>query len=152
MLHLMKVSVLEEEWNASQKEELKSELDATRERCHVLERECSHNNELLKASEVRFCNLEKECSLLKEEQATFVQNLSAYAQNLVLVTTQKEKILEDLSRELQRRKELEEEVRRFGLAFAQRQRSFMTFHGELKDKLDNLRASSHSVPISGADG
>ncbi|XXG48855.1 hypothetical protein AAC387_Pa02g3189 [Persea americana] len=145
-------SVLEEDWNASRKEELKIELDATRERCHVLERECSHNNELLKASEVRFCNLEKECSLLKEEQATFVQNLSTYAQNLVLVTTQKEKISEDLSIELQKRKELEEEVRRFGLAFAQRQRSFMTFHGELKDKMDNLRASSRSVPISGAGG
>lgn len=148
----MKGSVLEEDGNASRKEGLKTELEATRERCHSLERECIHNNELLKASEERFRNLEKECSLLKDERATLVHILSTYAQNLALVTTHKERILEDLRTELQKRDDLEEKVRQFGLAFAQRQRSFMVFNRELKDKMDNLRAPSHSVPISGADG
>lgn len=140
--------IFEKEANARWKE-LDTELEATKERCRRLERECNSNSELLKSSEERCHNLEKECSTLKEERAALVQNLSTSAQSLALVMSQKEKIVEDLNKELQMRKDLEEEVKLFGLALAQHQRFFVNFRSEVKDKMCNLRAPL-LIPGTGA--
>ncbi|XP_077233887.1 P-loop containing nucleoside triphosphate hydrolases superfamily protein [Tasmannia lanceolata] len=130
-----------EEANANWKKNLNSELEATTERCHSLERECNLNIQLLEASKERECNLERECNILKEERASLHQTLSTSSQNLALLTAQNEEILKDLTMVLQKRKELEEEVQQFGLAFSRRQSLFMSFHGEFKAKIENLRAS-----------
>ncbi|OVA09421.1 Kinesin [Macleaya cordata] len=133
--------------NASWKEEMSNELDAIKERYHILEKEFDLNNQLLEACKERFYNLERECNILKEERTSLFEKLSISDKKLDLVHDQNEKISKDLNTEIQRREKLEEEIKQFSVAFAHRQGSFKSFNNELKAKIENLRALN-SVPIS----
>ncbi|KAF9621528.1 hypothetical protein IFM89_022546, partial [Coptis chinensis] len=120
-------------------DEFRNEFDALKERYQMLEKEFNTNNQLLETAKERFHILERECNLLKEEKTSIVQKLALSAQNVALVTDQKTKISNDLNLEVWRRKDLEEEVKEFSLAFSQRQRSFISFNNEFKAKIENLR-------------
>ncbi|KAK8601013.1 hypothetical protein V6N13_059241 [Hibiscus sabdariffa] len=112
--------------------ELKQELDA--------------NNNLLEASKERYGSLEREFQLLKEERDSLQKSVSESSQKLTFVTDQKENILKDLNSEVQRRKDLEAEIKQFSVAFASRQRSLASIHGEFKSKMEKLRAEN-PVPL-----
>ncbi|KAF5188121.1 Kinesin-like protein [Thalictrum thalictroides] len=122
-------------WN----DDFRNEMNAIKERYQVLEKEFNTNNQLLETSKERFHSLERECNLIREERNSLIQKLCVSAQNLSLVTDQKAKISKDLNMEIQRRKDLEKEVKQFSLAFSERQRSFIAVNNEFKAKIENLR-------------
>ncbi|XP_061374259.1 kinesin-like protein KIN-7N [Gastrolobium bilobum] len=82
-------------------------------------------------------NLERELQLLKEERDSLLKKFSE--------SYEKENALKDLNTEVQRRKNLEGEVKQFAAAFACRQKSLLSFHSELKTKFEKLRVQT---PIS----
>ncbi|XP_068654407.1 kinesin-like protein KIN-7N [Aristolochia californica] len=114
-------------------------LEAIKERCQSLQRECSSSNQLLEASRERCHILEEECHLLREEKTSLIQNLSTSADNVALLAAQKEELLKDLNKALQKRKDMGAETRRLSQAFAHRQGCLATFHNEFKDKFEKLR-------------
>ncbi|KAK4559899.1 hypothetical protein RGQ29_008902 [Quercus rubra] len=121
------------------KEELSNELNTIKERYYGLEKELDHNNQLLVVSKERYDSLEREFRLLKEDRDLLHQMVSDSSQKLSLVTDQKENVLKDLNTEVQRRKNLEEEIKQFSVAFASRQRSLMSFHSDIKSNCEKLR-------------
>lgn len=127
------------------KEKLDNELNTINEKYQILEKDLEHSNGLLEVSKERYHSLEKEFHLLKDERDSLLQTVSKSTQKLALVNDQKENVLKELNTELQRRKDLEEEVKEFSIAFSQRQRSLMSFHSGFKSKIENLRAQN---PVS----
>lgn len=127
------------------KEELSNELNTIKEKYDELEKELDLNNKLLDASKERYDSLELEYQRLKEDRDSLHKKVSESSQTLALVTNQKENVLKDLNAEVRKRKGLEEEIKQFGVAFACRQKSLVSFHSDLKSKLEKLRAQS---PIS----
>lgn len=130
---------------ASWKEKLSDELNTVKEKYEILEKELDNSNKFLEDSKERYGGLEREFQLLKEERDSLLKTVSESSQNLTLLADQKENILKDLNTEVQRRKGLEEEVKQFSVAFASRQRSLMSIHGEFKSKIEKLRAEN---PVS----
>jgi centromeric protein E len=133
---------------ASWKEKLGNELGAIKEKLQALEKELEHNNQLLKDSRERHDTMERDYWLLKEERDSLLEKVSESSQNLATVALQKENILKDLNIEAERRKYLEKEIKQFSVAFASRQRSFMSFQGEFLSKVEKLRAQS---PIAASE-
>ncbi|WKA09796.1 hypothetical protein VitviT2T_027416 [Vitis vinifera] len=129
------------------KEKLDNELNTINEKYQSLEKELEHSNQLLEVSKERYHSLEREFHLLKDERDSLLQTVSKSTQKLALVTDQKENVSKELNTELQRRKDLEEEVKQFSVAFAHRQRSLMSFHSQFKSKIENLRGQN-PVPIA----
>lgn len=127
------------------KENLSNELDIVKERYHDLERELHINNQLLEESKRRYNNLETEYQHLKEERDSLCKTASESSQKLALVTDQKENVLKGLNTEFQRRKDLEEKIKQFSVAFASRQTSLVSFHSDFKSKIEKLRAEN---PVS----
>lgn len=131
------------------KENLTNELNTIKERYHDLEIELQSNIQLLEASKQRYDTLEAEFHLLKDDRDSLHNMVSESSQELALVTDQKENVLKDLNTEFQRRKDLEEKIKQFSVAFACRKMSFASFHGEFKSKIKKLRTqSSFSTQIS----
>ncbi|KAF3447469.1 hypothetical protein FNV43_RR12655 [Rhamnella rubrinervis] len=127
---------------ANWKENLSNELNTIKERCSDLEKELHCNNQLLDASKQRYDTLENEFHLLKKERDSLQKMFSESSQELALVTDQKENVLKDLNTEFQRRKDLEEKVKQFSVAFACRKTSLASFHSEFKSKIEKLRAQN----------
>nr|KYP46210.1 Centromere-associated protein E [Cajanus cajan] len=97
----------------------------------------------------RYENLERELLLLKGERDSLLQNYSESSEKLAMVSSQKENVLKDLNSEVERRKNLEGEVKKFTAAFASRQKSLISFHSDLKTKIEKWRAQTPiSVPKS----
>ncbi|CAL0322518.1 unnamed protein product [Lupinus luteus] len=97
----------------------------------------------------RYESLEKEFLLLKEERDSLLQKFTESSEILAMVTSQKENTLKDLNTEVQRRKNLEGEVKQFYAAFTLRQKSHMSFHSECKTIVEKLRPQAPiSVPKS----
>uniref|UniRef100_A0A6N2MLN3 Kinesin motor domain-containing protein n=1 Tax=Salix viminalis TaxID=40686 RepID=A0A6N2MLN3_SALVM len=136
------------EESASWKEKLGDELGAIKEKLQALEKELEHNNQLLKDSGERHDTMEREYWVLKEERDSLLDKVSESSQNLATVAVQKENILKDLNIEVERRKNLEKEIKQFSVAFASRQRSFTSFQGEFLSKVEKLRAQS---PIAASE-
>ncbi|KAL6983032.1 hypothetical protein U1Q18_016424 [Sarracenia purpurea var. burkii] len=120
------------------KEKLSNDLSTIKEKYQSLEGELNINTRLLEASRKRYQSLEIEFCLLKEERDLLQQTVSSSSQRLAQVTEQKVKVWQDLNAEVQKRKDLEEDIKRFGVAFACRQKSMMSFHNEFKSKIENL--------------
>ena len=127
------------------KEKLSNELNTIRERYHGLEKELSLNNQLLEESKVRYNNLETEFHHLTEERDTLCKMVSESSQKLALITDQKENVLKDLNTEFQRRKDLQEKIKQFSVAFARRKTSLVSLHSEFKSKIEEMRAEN---PVS----
>ncbi|ONI33365.1 hypothetical protein PRUPE_1G419600 [Prunus persica] len=135
--------------NACWKEKLSNELITIKERYHGLEEELDSNNQLLEKSKQRYDALEAEFQLLKEERDSLHKMVSESSQTLALATDQKENVLKDLNNEVLRRKDLEEKIKEFSVAFGCRKTLLMSFHSEFKSKIESLRAKNPaSVPKS----
>ncbi|KAK1406689.1 hypothetical protein QVD17_38297 [Tagetes erecta] len=124
------------------KTELSGEIKLIKEIFQSLEQELDINKNLLEASKERVHGLEKESRLLLEERDALLLTVSDSSKRLDSMSQQNEKILQDLTCEIQRRKGLEEEIKQFSTAFASRQRSLLSFHCDFKSKLDHLKAQS----------
>ncbi|MBA0567665.1 hypothetical protein Golob_005214, partial [Gossypium lobatum] len=107
-----------------------------------LKQELDLSNNSLESSEQRYGNLEREFQKLKDERDSLLQTVSESSKNITFLTDQKENILKDLNSEVQRRKDLEAEIKQFSVAFASRQRSLASIHGEFKSKIEKLRAEN----------
>ncbi|KAH1212274.1 hypothetical protein AAZX31_14G088500 [Glycine max] len=90
----------------------------------------------------RYENLERELLLLKVERDSLLQKFSESSEKLSMVSSQKENALKDLNTEVKRRKNLEGEVKQIAAAFANRQKSLISFHSDLKTKIENWRAQT----------
>ncbi|OIW20876.1 hypothetical protein TanjilG_24954 [Lupinus angustifolius] len=111
-----------------------------------LGRENAYSKEVLNE---RYGSLEKEFLLLKEEKDSLLQKFTESSEKLAMVTSQKENTVKDLNTEVQRRKNLEGEIKQFYAAFALRQKSHNSFHSECKTIVEKLRAQTPiSVPKS----
>ncbi|PSS19699.1 Kinesin-like protein [Actinidia chinensis var. chinensis] len=131
------------------KEKLHHDLSTIKEKYQSLEKELNTNAHLLEVSKERYQSLEREFHLMKEERDSLLQTVTGSSQRLAQVNDQKEKVLRDLSNEVQRRKDLEDEIKQFGIAFTCRQKSLTSFQSELKSKLDKLKAQNPvSIPKS----
>ncbi|XP_024977098.1 kinesin-like protein KIN-7N [Cynara cardunculus var. scolymus] len=124
---------------ASWKAEVRGEIELMKERYESLEQELDTNNHILEACKERIHGLERERQLLSEERDDLLTDSST---RVALLTQQNEKILQDMRSEIRKRKDLEEEIKQFSIAFASRQRSLVLFHNDFKSKLDNLKAQS----------
>lgn len=130
------------------KESMSTELDYIRERCHGLEKELESNHQLLELSKQQYDNLEREFKLMKDEKDSLRKMISESVQKLELEKQQKENSLNELNTELQRRRDLEEVVKRFSAAFATRHRSLMSFNSELRSKTEELKTQNRvAVPV-----
>ncbi|KAL4372379.1 hypothetical protein HN51_017506 [Arachis hypogaea] len=108
--------------------------------------ETAYSKELLNE---RYESLEKEFLLLKDERDSLLQMFSESSQKLAMVSSQKENALKDLNTEVQRRNNLEGDLKQFTSAFACRQKSLISFHSEFKTQIEKLRAQTlSSVPKS----
>ncbi|KAK6938551.1 Kinesin motor domain [Dillenia turbinata] len=126
-------------------EDLSNELAEIKEKCKSLEKEMKLNNKLLEASKQSYQSLERDYYQLKGERDSLSQKVSNSCLELALVTDEKDKVLRDLELQVQRRKNLEEEIKQFSVAFASRQKSLMTFHSEFKSKIGTLKSQN---PVS----
>lgn len=123
--------------------------DVIKEKFHGLQKELDGNSQLLKDCEGKYRGLENQLRGLKEEKDMLLRAVSESTQKASLASEQKENVLKDLSAEIQRRKYLEEEIKHFSVAFAGRQRFLLSFHSELKSKLEGLEAENKaSMPKS----
>ncbi|CAJ1972785.1 unnamed protein product [Sphenostylis stenocarpa] len=93
----------------------------------------------------RYESTERELLLLKVERESLLQKFSESSEILSMVSSQKENVLKDLNAEVLRRKNLEGEVKQFAAAFASRQKSLISFHSDLKTKIEKWRSQT---PIS----
>ncbi|KAI3671591.1 hypothetical protein L1987_87330 [Smallanthus sonchifolius] len=124
--------------SASWKTELGGEMKLIKEFYQSIEQELDINNHLLKASKERVEVLERESELLLKERDDLLLTVSDSSKKLASLSQQNEKILQDLACEIQRRKDLKEEIKQFSIAFASRQRTLMSFHCDFKSKLEDL--------------
>ena len=127
------------------KQKLHHDLSTIKQKYQSLEKELNTNAHLLEVSTKRYQCLEREFYLVKEERDSLLQTVTGSSQRLAQVNDEKEKVLQDLSNEVQRRKDLENEIKQFGIAFTCRQKSLTSFQSELKSKLDELKAQN---PVS----
>ncbi|XP_010544008.1 PREDICTED: kinesin-like protein KIN-7N [Tarenaya hassleriana] len=128
---------------ASLEEKLNDELNTIKQKYNELEKNSHFSKQLLEDSKESYSMLEKELQLLKEERDSLVAEAS---QRWRMVADEKENVLKDLNVELKRRKDMEEEIKQFSTAFANRQNSLMSFHSEFKSKLQKLRSQYPKSP------
>lgn len=94
-------------------------------------------------------SLERELQLLQIERDSLLEKFSELSDKLAIVSSQKETALKDLNIEVQRRKNLEGEVKQFTAAFVCRQKSLTSLRGDLKTKIEKWRTQTPiSVPKS----
>lgn len=87
-------------------------------------------------------SLERELLLLKNERDSLLHKLSESSDKFAMVSNQKENALKDLNTEVQRRKNLEGEVKQFTTAFVRRQQSLISLRSDLKTKIENWKAQT----------
>ncbi|XVE70222.1 hypothetical protein DITRI_Ditri10aG0055500 [Diplodiscus trichospermus] len=129
--------------NATWKEKLSNELNNVKEKYENLGKELDLSNRFLEASKQRYGGLEREFRLLKDDRDSLLKMFCESSQKLKLLADQKETVLKDLNIQVQRKKDLEEEIKQFSVAFACRQRSLTLIHGEIKSKIEKLKAEKH---------
>lgn len=128
--------------HACWKETLSNELSTIRDKYVSLEKDLDPNNQVLEDTRARCIDLEREFHVMKEERDSLLDKVSKSAKNLTLVSEQREMFLEKYNTEVQRRKDLEEGIKRLNAAFASRQRSLESFHSDFKSRIQDLRAQN----------
>lgn len=114
-------------------------------RRHNLETECSFNKQL-EASKEQCAALERECNLLREEKTCLMQALSMSKQDVELLTAEKEGLFKELNLERQKMKDLKEEIHMFSLAFTQREGLLTALYSKSKALVENLKAPQVPIP------
>lgn len=130
--------ILKGQETAALEEKLKSELSIIKERYNEVKKELCLDKQLLEASRESHEKLIKEVQLLKEERESLGVKISQSTQRLRVIASDKENALKDLNVEVKRRKEMEEEIKQISFAFATRHKSFVSFHSEIKSKMQKL--------------
>lgn len=134
------------------KENLISGISAIKDKYNGIQKELDESNQLLGVSREKYCRLERDFQLLKEERDLLLQSVSESTSKVSLATDRRENVLRDLNSEVQRRKNLEGEIKKFRMAFVGRQNSLASFQSEVRLKLDKMRdGSTVSVPKSLVD-
>ncbi|KAL3840502.1 hypothetical protein ACJIZ3_025093 [Penstemon smallii] len=131
------------------KKALENEVQTIKQKHIDMEKELYINNQLLQVSEGKYHSLEREFCLIKEDRDALKQRISSSSEMLTLVTSQKQKVSKDLYTEVQNRKNLEEQIKQFTIAFACRQKSMMSFQNDFKSVLETMKAyNPTSLPKS----
>ncbi|CAL1361362.1 unnamed protein product [Linum trigynum] len=125
-----------------------SELKAIKVKHEELEKELEQKNKLLEVSGDKYISLERDVQLLNRERESLVHRVSELSEKLDLATNQKENVVKDLNCEAQRRKNLEADIKQVSVAFAGRQKSFITLDSEFRSKMEQLRSLLHSGSVS----
>ncbi|KAI3409037.1 Kinesin-like protein [Psidium guajava] len=134
------------------KENLIAEINAIKDKYHGIQKELEESNQLLGVSRQKYCRLERDFQLLKEERDSLLHSVFESTANVSLATDQRENVLKDLNSEVQRRKNLEGEIKKFRMAFLGRQNSLASIQSELRLKVEKMRdGSTISVPKSLGD-
>lgn len=135
-----------QETAALEEKKLKSELIIIKERYNELEKELCLDKQLLEASRESHEKLIKEVQFLKEERDSLDRKISQSTQRLRVIASDKENALKDLNVEVKRRKDMEEEIKHISIAFATRHKSFVSFHCEIKSKMQKLTTQNSKAP------
>ncbi|KAG7657865.1 P-loop containing nucleoside triphosphate hydrolase [Arabidopsis suecica] len=135
-----------QETAALEEKKLKSELIIIKERYNELENELCLDKQLLEASRESHEKLIKEVQFLKEERDSLDRKISQSTQRLRVIASDKENALKDLNVEVKRRKDMEEEIKHISIAFATRHKSFVSFHSEIKSKMQKLTTQNSKAP------
>ncbi|XP_010061634.2 kinesin-like protein KIN-7N isoform X2 [Eucalyptus grandis] len=134
------------------KENLISGISAIKDKYNGIQKELDESNQLLGVSREKYCRLERDFQLLKEERDLLLQSVSESTSKVSLATDRRENVLRDLNSEVERRKNLEGEIKKFRMAFVGRQNSLASFQSEVRLKLEKMRdGSTVSVPKSLVD-
>ncbi|CAE5962599.1 unnamed protein product [Arabidopsis arenosa] len=131
---------------ALEEKKLKSELSIIKERYNKLEKELCLDKQLLEASRESHEKLLIEVQFLKEERDSLDRKISQSTQRLRVIASDKENALKDLNVEVKRRKDMEEEIKHISIAFATRHKSFVSFHSEIKSKMQKLTTQNSKAP------
>lgn len=134
--------------SACWKENLSTELKMIKEKYHSLEKEYFINKHILQESKDTYKGLERKFYLLKEEKDSLLETVSDSSQKIAVLAELKEKAFKALNLELQRRREIEEEIKQFSLAFACRKKSLMSIHSECRQAIERLRGQCPLEPKS----
>ncbi|KAF7850349.1 hypothetical protein BT93_L5604 [Corymbia citriodora subsp. variegata] len=136
---------------AVRKENLIDGISAIKDKYDGIQKELDESNQLLGVSREKYCRLERDFQLLKEERDLLLQSVSESTSKVSLATGQRENVLKDLNSEVQRRKNLEGEIKKFRMAFVGRQNSLASFQSEVRLKVEKMRDGTVSVPKSLVD-
>lgn len=141
MLHVVKDLYLKHEAGVKVREASNLELKAMKDRCEHLEREDQRNLQKLGAAEEKCRRIERECKILKEEKDGLAQKVSSSIQTIASLTLQKEEMQRNLLIEQQKRREIQEEVKRVYSALASRHGLLVSLQNDFSNKIDKLRIS-----------
>lgn len=131
------------------KENLIAEINAIKDKYPGIQKELDESNQLLGVSRDKYCRLERDFQLLKEERDSLLQSVSESTSKVSLATDQRENVLKDLNCEVRRRKNLEGEIKKFSMAFVGRQNSLASIQSEVRLKLEKISdGNTISVPKS----
>ncbi|CAH1434763.1 unnamed protein product [Lactuca virosa] len=130
------------------KKEMSDEIKLIKERYENLEEELDTNNHLLEASKARVHGLQKESQLLSEERDDLLLTVSDSWKRIASLNEQNEKILQDLTCEIQKRKDVEDDIKEFSVGFVSRYKSYKLFSSEIKSKVEHLKAQKPCALIS----
>ncbi|XP_023731886.1 kinesin-like protein KIN-7N isoform X1 [Lactuca sativa] len=130
------------------KKEMSDEIKLIKERYENLEEELDMNNQLLEASKARIHGLQKESQVLSEERDDLLVTVSDSWKRSASLNEQNEKILQDLTCEIQKRKDLEDDIKQFSVGFVSRYKSYKLFSSEIKSKVEHLKAQKPFALIS----
>ncbi|KAL7596206.1 hypothetical protein Lser_V15G31095 [Lactuca serriola] len=130
------------------KKEMSDEIKLIKERYENLEEELDMNNQLLEASKARIHGLQKESQVLSEERDDLLLTVSDSWKRSASLNEQNEKILQDLTCEIQKRKDLEDDIKQFSVGFVSRYKSYKLFSSEIKSKVEHLKAQKPFALIS----
>lgn len=127
---------------------MSDEIKLIKERYENLEEELDMNNQLLEASKARIHGLQKESQVLSEERDDLLVTVSDSWKRSASLNEQNEKILQDLTCEIQKRKDLEDDIKQFSVGFVSRYKSYKLFSSEIKSKVEHLKAQKPFALIS----
>lgn len=134
------------------KENLIAGISAIKDKYDGIQKELDGSNRLLGVSREKYCRLERDFQLLKDERDSLLQSVSESTSKVSFAPDQRENVLKDLNSEVQRRKNLEGEIKKFRMAFVGRQNSLASLRSEVRLKLEKMRdGSTVSVPKSLGD-
>ncbi|KAL8152097.1 hypothetical protein V2J09_021905 [Rumex salicifolius] len=129
------------------KENLCIELYRMKDNHICLVKDIDLNNQVLEVSREKYHELETQLHHLTEERDSLAHKVLESNQELSTITGQRERIMKSYDNEVKRRKDLEEEIKCFSVAFASRQKSFASFHIGLKSRVESVKAQVKSVGI-----
>ncbi|XP_020591197.1 kinesin-like protein KIN-7L [Phalaenopsis equestris] len=112
-----------------------------KERCDNLASECTIHVFQIDALKEQYDNLESKYSQLREENASLVQTLTFSKHDVVLLKAQRDELQKDLNYEREKMRDLKEEIRLFGLAFAERECLLNSLYSKSKAMIETFSSS-----------